>query len=323
MDDLGRLICEDLLGSIDLLSLGCREATHFIHRKIGEQGETDLDIGIVDIAPVLVEVIGRGFLGIEPECAARCLAHLRAIALCQQLIRESEHRDILLAAAELDTCDDIRPLIISAHFQLAAIAFVELEEIIRLHNHIVELEEGQPLLPALLIAFCRKHTIDGEMRTDITQEFDVVELAQPVPVIHHDCPIIREVNEARDLPAEAVAIMTNGLIRHHLAHIRASRRISNRSGAASNETDGTMSCTLQMRHCHERDQMTCMEAVCRGVKAGVKGNLLLPEKLAQTVLIGALCKKTALFQYINGVQYIPSFSVLSFFYAHTRLGRIS
>ena len=307
MNNLGRLIGKDFFGAVDLLSLGRCKTAHFLHRKIGEQGETDLYIGIINIAPVLIEVIGRGLFCIEPKRTACRLAHLRTVALREQLVRESEYRDIFLAAAELHPSDDIRPLIVPAHLEFAVIAFVELEEVIRLHDHIVELEEGQPLLPALLITLCSEHAIDSEMRTDISQEFDIVELAQPVPVIHHDCPIIREIDETRDLLAEAVAIMTDGLICHHLAHVRAPRGITNGSGAASHETDRTVSRTLHVGHCHERDQMACMEAVCRRIKSRIKGNLFLTEQLAQPFLIGALCKKSAFLQYVNGVQYTTSF----------------
>ena len=53
--------------------------------------------------------------------------------------------------------------------------------------------------------------------------------------------------------------------------------------------------------------MTSMEAVCRRIESRIKGNLFLTEQLAQPFLIGALCKKSAFLQYVNGVQYTTSF----------------
>ena len=56
-------------------------------------------------------------------------------------------------------------------------------EIIGLHDHVVELKEGQAPLPALLVALSREHTVDGEMCADLTKQFDVVQLPEPVAVV--------------------------------------------------------------------------------------------------------------------------------------------
>ena len=66
MNDLGHLVCENLLGAVDRIPLDSNKTTNLIHREICEQRETGLDIGIIDIAPILVKVIGRRFFSIEP-----------------------------------------------------------------------------------------------------------------------------------------------------------------------------------------------------------------------------------------------------------------
>ena len=113
--------------------------------------------------------------------------------------------------------------------------------------------------------------------------------------------------------------MADNVIGHHLAHIRTSRGIADRSCAAADKTDRTMPCSLQMRHRHKGNQMSCMKAVRRRVKAGIKRNLLLSKKFAQPFFIRTLRKKTTFLQYINGIQSITSFLVSPFFHAHARL----
>ena len=65
---------------VDLLALQGREALHLLHWQEGEQAETVSHIRIGNIAPVLVEFIGRCFLGIQPKRAALGFPHLFAIA---------------------------------------------------------------------------------------------------------------------------------------------------------------------------------------------------------------------------------------------------
>ena len=50
------------------------------------------------------------------------------------------------AAAELDAVDDVAPLVGAAHLQDAAIAPRQLDEVVGLQDHVVELDEGQLLL---------------------------------------------------------------------------------------------------------------------------------------------------------------------------------
>ena len=82
------------------------------------------------------------------------------------------------AAAEIDAVDDVAPLVGAAHLQAAAVAPVELDEIVGLQDHVVEFEERQRLLALepQLDRIHRQHAVDREMPADIAQELDVVEL---------------------------------------------------------------------------------------------------------------------------------------------------
>ena len=46
----------------------------------------------------------------------------------------------------------VAPLVIAAELHIAAVVLEHIVEIIRLHDHIVELKEAQSSLPALLVA---------------------------------------------------------------------------------------------------------------------------------------------------------------------------
>ena len=80
-------------------------------------------------------------------------------------------------AAEIDAVDDVAPLVRAAHLQHAAVAPVQLDEIVGLQDHVVEFEERQLLLAVepQLHRIEGQHAVDGEMPADVAQEIDVVE----------------------------------------------------------------------------------------------------------------------------------------------------
>ena len=67
-------------------------------------------------------------------------------------------------------------------------AAVQLQEVHRLHQHVVELEEGHRLfaLQPQLDRVEGQHPVDGEMGAVVAQEFDVAVVRQPVVVVDHD-----------------------------------------------------------------------------------------------------------------------------------------
>ena len=79
-----------------------------------------------------------------------------------------------LFADELGTAEHIRPLIVAAELHIAALVLEEVVEVIGLHYHIVELEEGKSLLHALLVTLGAEHIIDGEACADLAQKLNVV-----------------------------------------------------------------------------------------------------------------------------------------------------
>ena len=71
-------------------------------------------------------------IGIEPDRARGGLAHLGAGGGRNQRRGQREKLRIVKSTTEIDPADDVAPLIRSAHLQHAAVAAVELDEIVSL-----------------------------------------------------------------------------------------------------------------------------------------------------------------------------------------------
>jgi hypothetical protein len=72
-------------------------------------------------------------------------------------------------AAEVDAVDDVAPLVRAAHLQHAAVAPVELDEIVGLQDHVVEFQERKLLLAVepLLDRIEGEHAVDREVAADV------------------------------------------------------------------------------------------------------------------------------------------------------------
>ena len=64
-----------------------------------------------------------------------------------------------LTADQLRTAQHIAPLIVAAKLHIAAVVLEHVVEVIGLHDHIVEFQEGQALFHALLIALGPQHIV--------------------------------------------------------------------------------------------------------------------------------------------------------------------
>src|SRR6185437_7297292 len=97
-------------------------------------------------------------------------------------------RALVDAPPELDARDDVAPLIGAAHLHGAIMPPRQLQEIIGLEHHVVELEEGERLLALepQFDAVEAEHAVDREMPAIVPEEGDVVELVEPIGVVDHD-----------------------------------------------------------------------------------------------------------------------------------------
>ena len=64
-----------------------------------------------------------------------------------------------LPADELGAAQHVGPLVVAAELHVAAVVLEQVVEVVGLHDHIVELQEGQALFHALLIALGPEHVV--------------------------------------------------------------------------------------------------------------------------------------------------------------------
>ena len=307
MDHLGQLIGQDLLGGVEL---GPLPLVHLVDLFQGQEGQhTDAleHVGVAHIAPVLVKFKGRGLVGIQPDGVAGGLAHLFALRVGEQGDGHGVSVLAQLLADQFGTAQHIAPLVVAAELHVAAVLLEHVVEVIGLHDHIVELQEGQALFHALLIALGPKHIVDGEAGAHLPQQFHIVQVQQPVGVVEHHGLALAELDELFHLALEALGVVVDVLLGEHSAHIGAAGGVSDHGGAAADEGDGLVARHLQTLHQRQRHEMAGGEAVGRAVKADVEGSLAVVDHLADVVFVGDLGDQAAGLQFFINLHDFRSF----------------
>ena len=134
---------------------------------------------------------------------------------------------------ELRAAQHIGPLVVAAELHIAAVVLEEVVEVIGLHGHIVELQEGQALFHPLLKALRPEHVVDREAGADVPDELHVVEIQEPVGIVHHLRLAGSEFNKALHLLFEAGAVVRNDLPGHHGTHVRPAGGVSDHGRPAA------------------------------------------------------------------------------------------
>ena len=190
---------------------------------------------------------------------------------------------------QLRAAQHIAPLVVAAELHIAAVVLEHIVEIVALHDHVVELQEAQALLHALLIALGPQHIVDGEAGTYLTQQIHVIQLQQPVGVVEHDGLALTELDKALHLALEALGVVVDILLGEHLPHIGAAGGVTDHGGAAADEGDGLVARHLQALHQSQGHEMTRRQRIRRAVKADVEGGFAVVDHLTDLFLVGDLC----------------------------------
>ena len=175
MDHVSQLPSQNLLGLVEVTALPLLHLGNLLHGQEGQQTDALENIGIVHIAPVLVEVIGRSLVGVEPHGITSGLAHLVAVGVGQQCDGHAVCVLAELLADELRTAQHIAPLVVAAELHITAVVLEQVVEVVGLHNHVVELQEAQTLFHTLFVAVGAEHIVDGEAGTDLAQQVHIVQ----------------------------------------------------------------------------------------------------------------------------------------------------
>ena len=145
----GCLIRESLLGRPQARTFCSRQVSDLVHWKIGEVGQQAGDVPVIAVDPELVVLERRRLFAVKPDAFPRGgLAHLLP-GRCQEKRRcQRVGWSILDATDEVGSGEDIRPLVASPQLQGAPMPAECFQEVVRLQEHVIELEKGQSRLEA-------------------------------------------------------------------------------------------------------------------------------------------------------------------------------
>ena len=165
------------------------------------------------------------------------------------------------------------------------------------------------------------------MSADVSHEFQVVDVAQPVRVIDADglagsgflvlaalaqdafagnvLPLFVELQELVEQLLEGSAVLVDLLRGHHGTGVGAAGGVAQHGGAAADEDDRSVAVFLHVHHDDDLHKVAYMQAVRRGVEADVELYLLLAQQLADAFVVRGLFDKAALFQH---VVYVVEFA---------------
>ena len=237
---------------------------------------------------------------VEPDGAAHGLPHLRAVGIGEQRRGEAEHLRPVDPAGEFDAVDDIAPLVRSAHLQAAGRAARQLQKIIGLEDHIVELKEAQRLftVEAQLHAVEAQHPVDREMLADVAQERDIFQAVQPFGIVEQTSVRrpVAEGQEAFEHAFDAGDILRDEVGRQQLARFVLEAGIPDLAGAAAHQHDRLVACLLQLAQHHDRHQMADMERGRGGIEADIARHHLFRGEGVEPLGIGQLVDIAARFQ---------------------------
>ena len=179
--------------------------------------------------------------------------------------------------------------------QSAAIAAIELEEIIGLQQHVVEFDKAQSLFPIKpgLHRLESQHPVDCEMAADVAQEFHVIQFVQPVGIVDH-----RRIRGpvavgyvSRKHRADTVGVGMYLLDREHLAHLVLAGRVAYFGCAASHQRNGPMTGFLKPAQQHDLHQIANMERRSRQIIANVACNHALAHLRIKFLKVCAISQK--------------------------------
>ena len=152
------------------------------------------------------------------------------------------------------------------------------------------------------------------MDPHLPEHLDVVELAQPVAVAGKDGPVLFvEIQEPLHLAAETLRVVIDLFRGQHLAHVRLAGGVPHQGGPSAQQDNGPVPGFLQAGHGDQLQEVTHMQAIRRGVKADVEGDLLVFELFFDLLLIGHLGDEPTALEFLkngHGVLFLLSSTVI-------------
>lgn len=273
----------------------------FLHRKEGEHFEQTEDVVVLGLDKELVEAVGAGALGIEPDGAGGTFSVLGAVAFGEEGEGQAPHGGAEFASAEFDAGGDVAPLIGGAHLKFALELASEVHEVEGLEQHVAELgvgDAGVAVLHAGADRILGDHPVDGEMLAHLTEELEVGHGGDPIGII--DQPGAAggrvEIEEAGELFLDGGDVMEDLVAGLQVAFGGTAGGIADHAGGAAGQGDGSVPGQLEASQGQEGHQVTDVEGIGGGIKAAIQGQGTLGQAGGQGSAIGAIGVKTATFK---------------------------
>ena len=155
------------------------------------------------------------------------------------------------------------------------------------------------------------------MRPDFAEQFDIVQVKEPVRVVYHERLAFGKVDEFAHLLLEAVAVVLDLLRSHHAPHIRSSGRVADVAGSAADQGDRLVARLLETLHQAQRHKMPYVKAVRRRVEPDIEYRFPGIDQFTDLLLICHLCDQASRLKFfIDSHLSFSPFANISF---HPRL----
>ncbi len=210
--------------------------------------------------------------------------------------------------AQVDSGRDVAPLVAPAGLQLAAVMFVEVDEIVGLEQHVAELGITQagvgPFQPRLDRIF-GQHDIDGKMLADVAQEFEVAEAAHPIVVVDQQGRgrTAVEIEEPPQLLFHAGNIGAEDLDVQEVTLFALAAGVADHARRPAHQGQRPMPGLLETAEEHDGHEISHVHAVGGGVEADVNRTSLLLEPRLEIGVVGGLVDQFAPAEFSENVRH--------------------
>ena len=126
MHQFRNLESKSLFGFVYTFVLVPAKLRNFVQFHKRKQFHALFHFSVLDVAEILIKIINRAFVFVQPQCAFLGFSHLFSVGSEQQRAGHTECVLLFFAAYKIDAGKHIRPLIVSSQFQLTVIQIAEL-----------------------------------------------------------------------------------------------------------------------------------------------------------------------------------------------------
>jgi hypothetical protein len=180
------------------------------------------------------------------------------------------------AVDQIDPRHDVAVLVRARHLHAAVEAAMQVQEVVRLQQHVAELGVADALLAIVQTVAHRvslDHRVDREVLPDVAQHVDEAEPVEPRGVVD-DPRAVRALRIEIDQLLHDLALTGDIGPDRFFIEERAldvlARRIADLARAAAHQDDRLVSGVLPVLEQHHRDDVADREAVLRGIEAAIR-----------------------------------------------------